>query len=320
MMSSLWFNRGITQLKLQGRTIADMQQIHGTNLTLVVVETKERGVLLSGAQRACNSLNCRTDISVPKLDVVCIDPTPSKLGTAIQAVPRGTIVVACIKPMSGLQSAVAIGKTINAAGAKFTVAEQSVGSPQSAFSAGQILSLVYHGVTAVFREYDFIAEDTVLQLLLEHNRRARAKAVLVGEPANRVKSLLEEVKLEWNDPDTGMVYRPEVTFRLACALTQIPGLDPALNTYEKIAYELNHQGWFLYNIEDTRKAIGSLTRIWGLNKRILYLLPYEARKRGFPNLDKADILFDFIENIDTDERIFTSASGNQFGILYVSEI
>jgi len=172
---------------------------------------------------------------------------------------------------------------------------------------------------AIFREYDFIVEDTVLQLVLEHIRRGRAKAILIGDPANRVKALLDEVKLEWNDPDTGMIFRPEIAFRVACALTQVPALDSSLNTREKIAYELSRQGWFPYNVDDTRKAVGSLTLVWDLHTRTLHLLPQEARRRGFPHLNEADVLFDFIERIDTDERVFTSASGTQFDILYISE-
>jgi len=305
---------------MMGSIVADMEQSHGTNLTLVVVEAAERDVLFSSTKKACNSLNCRTDINVPKLDVICTDPALSKIQTAIKGVSPRVIVVAGIEAESGVDTALAIGKTISAAGAMLAVAEQSVGSPQSVFSAGQILSLVHYGTMAIFREYDFIAEDTVLQLLIEYVRRSKVKAILIGDPARRLKGLLDEIKLEWADPDNIMVFRPEVTFRAACALTQVPVLDPNLNTHQKIAYELNRQGWFPYNFEDTRKAVGSLTRVWGLHTRTLHMLPHEARRRGFPNPDEADVLFDFIERIDTDERRFTSASGTKFDILYISEI
>ncbi len=303
-----------------GSIVADMKQTHGTNFTLVVAETAGRDVLFSGTKRACDSLNCRTDINVPQLDVICIDPTQPNIQTAIKGVCPGAIVVAGIEAVSGVDTALALSKTINAAGAMLAVAEQSVGSLQSVFSAGQILSLVYYGTMAIFREYDFIAEDTVLQLLIEYVRRSKLKAILIGDPARWLKGLLDEVKLEWADPDNIMVFRPEVTFRAACALTQVPELDPSLNTHQKIAYELNRRGWFPYNFEDTRKAVGSLTRVWGLHTRTLYMLPQEARRRGFPHLNEADVLFDFIERIDTDERVFTSASGTQFDILYISEI
>ena len=303
-----------------GSIVADMKQTHGTNFTLVVAETAGRDVLFSGTKRACDSLNCRTDINAPQLDVICIDPTQPNIQTAITDVSPRVIVVAGIEAVSGVDTALALSKTINAAGAMLAVAEQSVGSPQSVFSAGQILSLVHYGTMAIFREYDFIAEDTVLQLLIEYVRRSKVKAILIGDPARRLKDLLDEVKLEWADPDNSMVYRPEVTFRVACALTQVPELAPSLNTREKIAYELNRQGWFPYNIEDTRKAVGSLTRVLGLHNRILYMLPHEARRRGYPNPGEADVLFDFIERIDTDERVFTSASGAKFDIVYVAEI
>ena len=303
-----------------GSIVADMEQSHGTNLTLVVVEAAERDVLFSSTKKACNSLNCRTDINVPKLDVICTDPALSKIQTAIKGVSPRVIVVAGIEAESGVDTALAIGKTISAAGAMLAVAEQSVGSPQSVFSAGQILSLVHYGIMAIFREYDFIAEDTVLQLLIEYIRRSKVKAILIGDPARRLKDLFDEIKLEWADPDNSMVYRPAFAFRLACALTQITTLAHGLDTYERIAYELNSRGWFIYNMEDTRKAVGSLAHIWGLDKKHLYLLPEEARRRGFPHPDEADVLFDFIERIDTDERVFTSASGTQFDILYISEI
>jgi len=236
---------------MMGSIVADMKQTHGTNFTLVVAETAGRDVLFSGTKKACDSLNCRTDINAPHLDVICTDPTQPNIQSAIKGVSPPAIVVAGIEAESGVDTALAIGGPINAAGAKFAIAEQSVGGSPSVFSAGQILSLVYHGALAVFREYDFIAEDTVLQLVLEHIRRGRAKAILIGEPANRVKALLDEVKLEWNDPDTGMVFRPEIAFRVACALTQVPALDSSLNTREKIAYELSRQGWFPYNVDDT---------------------------------------------------------------------
>ncbi len=297
-----------------------MKQTHGTNFTLVVAETAGRDVLFSGTKRACDSLNCRTDINAPQLDVICIDPTPSTIEVAVKGVSPSPIVVAGIEAVSGVDTALALSKTINAAGAMLAVAEQSVGSPQSVFSAGQILSLVHYGTMAVFREYDFIAEDTVLQLLIEYVRRSKVKAILIGDPARRLKGLLDEVKLEWADPDNIMVFRPEVTFRAACALTQVPELDPSLNTHQKIAYELNRRGWFPYNFEDTRKAVGSLARIWGLDKKYIHLLPEEACRRGFPHPDEADVLFDYIERIDTDERVFTSASGTKFDILYISEI
>ena len=303
-----------------GSIVADMKQPHSTNFTLVVAETAGRDVLFSGTKRACDSLNYRTDINAPQLDVICIDPTQPNIQTAIKGMSPGAIVVAGIEAVSGVDTALALSKTINAAGAMLAVAEQSVGSPQSVFSAGQILSLVHHGAMAVFREYDFIAEDTVLQLLIEYIRRSKVKAILIGDPARRLKGLLDEVKLEWADPDNSMVYRPEVTFRVACALTQVPALNGSLNTREKVAREGFLRGWLPYNIEDARKAIGSLTRVWDLHTRTLSMLPHEARRRGFPNPDEADILFDFIERIDTDERVFTSASGTQFDILYISEI
>lgn len=296
------------------------KQHSGGNLSLIIAEASGRNVLLSGTQRACDSLVCRTDINIPQPDIICVDPIPSDIQTVIGGVPPGTLVVACIEALSDIGGAIAIGETINAAGAKFAIAEQSVGSPPSVFSAGQILSLVDCGATAVFREYDFIAEDTILQLLLEHVKKSKVKATLIGEPANRVKSLLEEVKLEWNDPDTVIVFRPEITFGVACALTQVPKLDSSLNTREKIAYELNRQGWFPYNVDDTRKAVGSLTRAWDLHTRTLHMLPQEAKRRGFPHPDDADAIFRFIENIETDERVYTSASGTQFNILNISEI
>jgi len=297
-----------------------MKQTHGTNFTLVVAETAGRDVLFSGTKRACNSLNCRTDINTPQLDVISIDPTPSNIQTAMEAVSPHAIAVAGIEALPDIHSATAICEAANVSGAKFAVAEQSVGSPSLVWSAGQILSLVHHGAMAVFREYDFIAEDTVLQLVLEHIRRGRAKTILLGEPANRVKALLDEVKLEWNDTDTGMIFRPEIAFRVACALTQVPALDSSLNTREKIAYELSRQGWFPYNVDDTRKAVGSLTRVWDLNTRTLHVLPQEAKRRGFPHPNDADAIFDFIENIYTEERVFTSASGSKFDILHISEI
>ncbi len=303
-----------------GSIVADMKQTHGTNFTLVVAETAGRDVLFSGTKKACDSLNCRTDINAPQLDVIYIDPTQPNIQATIKGVAPGAIMVAGIEAESGIDTAVALSKTISAAGAKFVIAEQSVGSPQSVFSAGQILSLVHYGTMAIFREYDFIAEDTVLQLLMEYVRRSKVKAILIGDPARRLKSLLDEVNLEWNDSDTGMVFRPEIAFRVACALTQVPELDPSLNTREKIAYELSRQGWFPYNVDDTRKAVGSLTRVWDLHTRTLSMLPQEARRRGFPHPNEADVLFDLIENIDTDERVFTSASGAKFDILYISEI
>ena len=117
-----------------------------------------------------------------------------------------------------------------------------------------------------------------------------------------------------------MVFRPEIAFRVASALTQVPQLDSSLNTREKIAHELNRQGWFPYNVDDTRKAVGSLTRVWGLHTRTLHLLPQEARRRGFPHPHDAETVFDFIENIETDERIYTSGSGTQFHILDIHDI
>jgi len=221
-----------------GSIVADMKQTHGTNFTLVVAETTGRDVLFSGTKRACDSLNGRTDINVPQLDVICIDPTQPNIQTAIKGVSPGAIVVAGIEAVSGVDTALALSKTINAAGAMLAVAEQSVGSPQSVFSAGQILSLVHYGTMAIFREYDFIAEDTVLQLLIEYVRRSKVKAILIGDPARRLKGLLDEIKLEWADPDNSMVYRPDFAFRLACALTQITTLAHGLDTYERIAYEL----------------------------------------------------------------------------------
>lgn len=292
----------------------------GDNLCLIIAEPSGRNVLLSGSQRICTSLNCRDDISTPQLDVISSSPTPSEIQTVLEGMSSLVIVVAGVNSVSGGHTALGLIETVNTAGAMLTMAEQSVGSPQLVFSAGQILSMVYHGARAFFREYDFIAEDTVLQLLIEHIRRTKVKAILIGEPATRVKALLEEVTLEWNDPDTVMVFRPEITFRVASALTQVPHLDSSLDTREKIAYELNRQGWFPYNVDDTRKAVGSLTRVWDLHTRTLHLLPQEARRRGFPHPNEADALFNFIERSDTDERVFTSASGTQFDILYIFEI
>lgn len=296
-----------------------MRQSEDNNSTIIVVETAGRNVLLSGTQRACDSLARCTSARVLQPHIICVDQIPSD----IQALCGGTsnlTIIATIEASSNISSAAAICEAASVAGVKLAVAEQSVGSPPSVWAAGQILSLVHRGATAVFREYDFIAEDTILRLLLEHIERSRAKATLIGEPATRVKVLLEEVKLDWNDPDTGMVFRPEITFRVASALTQVPHLDSSLDTREKIAHELNRQGWFPYNVDDTRKAVGSLTRVWGLHTRTLHLLPQEARRRGFPHPNEADALFDFIERSDTDERVFTSASGTQFDILYIFEI
>ena len=137
--------------------VADMKQTHGTNFTLVVAEIAGRDVLFSCTKRACDSLNCRTDINAPQLDVICIDPTQSNIQAAIKCVSPGTIVVAGIEAVSGADTALTLSKTINAAGAKFAFAEQSVGSPQSVFPAGQILSFVHYGTIAISMTHDFIA-------------------------------------------------------------------------------------------------------------------------------------------------------------------
>ena len=274
---------------------------------------------MSGAKRACESLKHRPDISNPILDVICADPTPSKIEAAIGGVPPRALVVAGIEASSNIDTALAMGIAANTAGAMFAIAEQSLGSPSLVFSAGQLLSLVYYRPMAILREYDFIAEGTVLQLLIESFRRPRVRAVLIGDPARRLKALLDEIRLDWNDPEIGLVSGPMMTFRLACTLTQVAELGGHLDSRTKIAHELCNCSLFPYNIEDTRKAVGSLTKVWGLHTRTLYLLPKEAKRRGFPDPAMADALFDFIERIDTEERWYTSASGYQFDILYISE-
>ena len=54
--------------------------------------------------------------------------------------------------------------------------------------------------------------------------------------------------------------------------------------------------------------------------RIASMLPQEARKRGFPTPDEADVLFDYIEKIDAAGRTFTSAGGRKFNILSITEV
>lgn len=296
-----------------------MRQSKDTNSTIIVVEPAGRNVLLSGTQRACDSLASHTSSRVLQPHIICVDQIPSDI-QALCAGRSNLPIIATVEASLNLSSAAAICEAASAAGVNLAVAEQSVGSASSVWAAGQILSLVHHGATAVFREYDFIAEDTILRLLIESMEQSKVKATLIGEPAARVKALLEEVTSQWNDPDTGMVFRPEITFRVASALTQVPYLDSNLNTREKIAHELNRQGWFSYNVDDTRKAVGSLTTVWNLHTRTLSMLPEEARRRGFPHPSEAEALFNFIEGSYTDERVFTSASGTQFHVLYISEI
>jgi len=292
----------------------------GSSLTLIVAETAGRDVLFNGANRACESLSCRTDLVLPQIDTIKVDLSLTQIKAATMTLQSNGFVLAGVQPNDNITHAINICAITTAANIPLAIAEQSVGSQSGKLAAGDLLSLISEGLEAIFTEYDFIADDAVLRLVLEHQRRAASKAILIGDPARRLKSLLEEIKLQWGDPDTEMVYRPEVTFRVACALTQVPQLDRNLDTREKIAHALNDQGWFPYNVEDTRKAVGSLTRVWGLHTKTLQMLPHEARRRGFPQPREADVLFNLIENIDTDERVFTSASGSQFDILYISEI
>jgi len=300
-----------------------MQQGEGHKLSFVIAEVPGRNVLLAGAEKACGSLACRSDISIPSTDICYVPPTLADIQATMKDKPPGSTVIIGMEASADISQACTICESIDQIRSKAVIAEQSVGSPPLFLSAGQILSLVYRGAKAVFREYDFIAEDTFLYLLLQQMNRADIKAALLGDPAIRVKTLLDEVKLDWNDPDIGVVSRPEMAFRLACALTVVPSLDTSLNNREKVAYELNSKGWFLYNFEDTRKAVGVLTRRWDLhtkNPRRIHKLPEEARRRGFPHPEDADAIFDYLDNIDTEDEIYTSASGHRFNILRIIEL
>lgn len=300
-----------------------MQQGEEHKLSFIIAEIPGRNVLLAGAEKACNSLACRSDISIPSTDICCVSPALADIQATMKDKPPGSMVILGVGASADISHVCAICESIDQIRSKVVIAEQSVGSPPLVLSAGQILSLVYRGAKAVFREYDFIAEETVLNLLLQYSKRSNTKAVLLGEPAIRVKNLLDEVKLDWNDPDSGVISRPEISFRLACALTVVPSLDTSLDNREKIARELNSKGLFPYNFEDTRKAVGVLTRRWDLhtkNPRRIHKLPEEARRRGFPHPQDADTIFDYLDNIDTEDETYTSASGDRFNILRIIEL
>ena len=294
-------------------------QNQGSSCTLIIAGLPGHAILHSGAEKACQSLNQVSDIHFPTLSVVHTDLVETNIIKVAEDIPHSKIVVAGINASSGFGVACNICTAINGTEAAIAIAEQSIGSPQTVFSAGQILTLIYNGATAVFREYDFIAEDTVPKLLVEHAGKTASGAILVGDPAVRMKAFLDEVMQEWNDPDIGPITRPELAFQLACTLGQVDSMDELLDTREKIASQLCNTV-FPHNVEDTRKALGSLTRIWGLHTRTLSQLPQEAKKRGFPDPEAAEQLFEFIGRIEVEERIYLAASGHRFDILYISKL
>jgi hypothetical protein len=279
-----------------------------------------RDVLFNGANRACESLSCRTALILPKIATIKVEPSPTQIETAIKDLQSNGLVLAGIEPNYGINNAVDICTVTEATNIPLAIAEQAVGNLSGRLKAGDLLSLLSKGTEAIFTEYDFIADDAVLSLIVEHMRSAVRGAIIIGDPAKRVKGLIDEIQLDWNDPEVGPIYRPDFTFRLACALTRVLDLRQTPYSREKIALELIRGGWFAYNFDDTRKAVGALATIWNLDNKRLHLLPQEARRRGFPDPSNADVLFQLIDMIDKRERLYTSASGNKFDLLYISEI
>lgn len=288
-----------------------------SSLNIIIAKTVGYDVLLSGAKRICELLNCQNDPSLPKLITMETEPSIQEI---ISPISSPSVIIVGIRPDSKIDSILTLCTNIVSIGIHFAIAEQSIGSSTEVISAGNLALFVAKGVTAIFSEYDFIADGAVANLVIRNVQYTKKKTILIGDPAKRLNQLMSEVKIDWNDSENVHMYKPKFTFRLACALTRVPSLSRDLETREKIANELNKRSWFNYNFEDTRKAVGALADIWGLSKKNLYLLPFEAKKRGFPDFTNADELFEFIENLDKEEQSYTSASGNKFNILYVSEI
>ena len=286
-------------------------------INLVIVEAAGRNVLIDGANRACKTLNCRNNPHIPRIIPIYSEPSPERVKATLDSLLSSSMVVVSVGPDCGIDTVSKLGTICTIDDIPFAIAEQAVGSAPTNLRAGDLIFFVAHGATAAFMEYDLIADDAVIELVAGNFRKGRA--ILIGSPATRAKCLIDEVRLEWNDPEHRPVYKPNLTFRLACALTQVEELSRDLDTYEKVANELNKLGWFAYNVEDSRKAVGSLAETWGLSKKNLYLLPKEATRRGFPNPSRADEVFDFIdEHLDDDGSSFLSARGYRYDILHVS--
>jgi len=285
------------------------------NLTLAVAEQKGRDLLFVGCQNVCKVYNTHPLSSFPYLDIQKVELTDEGIDLASKNQNNQVILVAGIAPSTNPDVVHHICENSLSNGFTTAIAEQ-VMSGLDPFSAGQLLEFVLSGIKIVFNEYDFLADNAVLRIALEAQLRSDVKTTLIGAPSVRLQNLINEIKYDWED-DERPVYIPDLCFQLACALTQIKSLPSYLDSYGKIANELSLKRYFLRNYEDTRKAVGSLSHIWHLDKPNLFKLPSEARRRGFPSPLKAQELFDFLQGLSIEPRQFTSASGVIFDVLYV---
>lgn len=289
-------------------------------LSLIIAEMKGRDVLLSNSTRICGLLNCRSDIRSPYLNATRVEPSSHCIEAAVISSPSPCAVLIGTRSSPNITALLEMGATTVAAGAVFVAVEQPIGSEERHLSASELLLFFSGAASAIVNEYDLIADDAVMKLLLPVLHSPSGRCLLVGDLSNRLRTFVDEIQLGWNDPEESPLFKPEFTFRLAAALTAVPELDPGLDTYENVAYELQKHNWFPYNVEDTRKAVGALANVWGLSKKDLHMLPHEARKRGFPDLCHADRLFTLIQNLDHAGEYHTSASGDRFDILHLSSL
>jgi hypothetical protein len=285
--------------------------------TLLVAEPSGRDVLLNGCIRACASINLRTDLSLPTLGATKIDLDLVAVKSTLIEKPNPAMILTGICPPEGLSIAKSSCKIALDAGIPIAIAEQVFGGGTTGFTAGQLLELILSGARVIFNEYDFLADNSILRVSLESFHKPNIKTTLIGAPADKLQRLIDEIKLDWEE-DERPVYKPEICFKLACSLSQVNTLPTYLTSREKIAHELYTKGHFLYNSEDTRKAIGSLSHVWGIDSNHLFELPAEARKRGFTGLSDPDRVFELLKDMSTEPRQFTSASGIKFNVLYVT--
>jgi hypothetical protein len=288
---------------------------HNLNsLTIIIAESADRNILYSGATRVCHLLNTHSCLKIPHLDVIRVNPSTESVKKVFDSLDSPSVLMIGFESRCGGASITKLCNECISQNVPFIIVEKSIGNTMNDISAGQLIHFSYREASAIIREYDFIADEAVGQLVIDHLKQKHNGTLIIGDLATRVKYFLDEIQQDWNYLHDGnnTIYKPSITFQLAQALTCVPELNNNLDTYEKVAIEIVDRGWFAYNYEDVRKAVGALVDAWGLNKKNLRFLPLEAKKHGFPPSCAAKGLFEFIENLDMQEREFTSSKTNKF--------